>query len=369
MVRGAEVDRPWIDDSKELLSNWAFDSLFDFVDPAKMWEKPSVVTYSRANRHRSRYEEWNAAKLFLTACDWLRDNTSRNQFFLWLDCFDPHEPWDAPPEFVRLYDRTPGYDGRIDPRAFLCGGTPDLPEQARHRIAAVYAAKVSWVDHWLGRLLDTLDQTGLAQRTAIVLTSDHGTNVAERGTFGKSYPVREGEGHTPFFVHVPDAGSGWSHAVVQPQDVLATILGIADVPVPPELESQDVLAIARRGDRGGRPYALAGQRLDGREGQPDEVFCTVFADDYYCEVTPDPVACKLTRYGTIEDVAAEQPAMVSELHAWAMNELERRGTAPEIIAWLRREGRGKYPTDCRFSDDWPGPTGFEAYWRRLYLGD
>ena len=133
--------------------------------------------------------DWNAAKLFTTAARFLHDNKRRDNFFLWVDCFDPHEPWDSPPEFMRMYDRTPGYDGRIDPRSFHYRNAPDLPEAARQRIIAQYRAKVTFVDKWFGVLLDALDETGLAQNTALLLTADHGTNVGDRhGHFGKSAP-------------------------------------------------------------------------------------------------------------------------------------------------------------------------------------
>ena len=202
-VRGGEVDRPWIDDSAlSLLDNWGEDELFDFVDPAAMsaGERRLLLTYACANRKRRAPEEWNAAQLFLKGAEFLRDNASRGgdragSFLLWLDCFDPHEPWDAPPEFVQRYDRTPGYDGRIDPRAFLGQARhpadAGFPPGVRERLTAHYAAKVTWVDHWFGKILEALSETGLDRNTAIVLTADHGTNLGERGGFGKTQVVNE----------------------------------------------------------------------------------------------------------------------------------------------------------------------------------
>ena len=144
--------------------------------------------------------------MFGEARNFLRDNATRTNFFLWLDCFDPHEPWDAPPEFVLKYDKTPGYDGRVDPRAFGPWRNSKLTDAAVKRIRATYAAKVSRVDHWLGILLDTLSETGLQKNTAIILTSDHGTNDGTCNGFGKSVPPREPEARTPPMISVPGAG-------------------------------------------------------------------------------------------------------------------------------------------------------------------
>jgi arylsulfatase A-like enzyme len=174
-VRGAEVDRPWIGELK-WPDNWAHDELFDFVeaDPA---DYNPFATYVRANRGRRSLDDWNAARLFSTAADFLHENRSRDDFLLWVDCFDPHEPWDAPPEFVRMYDHRPGYDGRIDPCSFVVRNHEELPPRAADHLRAQYAAKVTWMDRCFGRFLDAFHGTGLADNTALLVTSDHGTRL------------------------------------------------------------------------------------------------------------------------------------------------------------------------------------------------
>ncbi|MHC4505680.1 MAG: sulfatase, partial [Planctomycetota bacterium] len=255
-VRGAEVDRPLVGapldlsaPSKDWPGNWARDPLFDFAgDDPKLWQGTS--TYVWANRGRKDDEDWNAAKLFKTAARWLEDNAARERFFLWVDCFDPHEPWDAPPPFVLKYDSTPGYDGRVDPRSFALRNHADLSEDAARRVKALYSAKVSWMDRWLGDFLDAFEQSGLSENSALILTADHGTDLRERGKFGKGTPVREGEGHVPLFIRVPGGEHGRSSAFVQPQDIFGTVAALALVETPGGVESQDVLAVAREGSSG-----------------------------------------------------------------------------------------------------------------------
>ena len=114
-IRGAEVDRAWIDDDVTWLPNWKTDPLFDCLrgDASAQFR-----THARTNRNRERDEDWNCAKLFNAAARFLEDNRRREKFFLWLDCFDPHEPWDAPLEFTARYDPRPDADGTFDPRLF-----------------------------------------------------------------------------------------------------------------------------------------------------------------------------------------------------------------------------------------------------------
>ena len=364
-IRGAEVDRPWIDSLPALSENWQRDPLFDFVNE-NLVKDSNLVTYFRANRKRRKEEDWNAAKLFLTASEWLKDNVSRNNFFLWLDCFDPHEPWDIPPKFAMMYDETPGYDGRVDPRSFVSRNAKNLPEAARKRIKAFYAAKVSWVDRWLGEFLNTLDQTGLAKNTAVILTADHGTNVGERSRFGKGHPVREQEGHIPFIVHVPGGESGRSDIIVQPQDIFATVMDLARLPAPDNLDSHNVLDIVHKGREGLRKLALSGTAGYNWNGNCEKILFTVFDDEWYLEFAAKPENCHLTRYGSLEDVAAKNSAIVERLHASAIDEIERRGADSAFVAWVRNNGESEFPKECYFWDGGPGPKGYAAYFGRLY---
>jgi arylsulfatase A-like enzyme len=369
-IRGAEVDRPWIDARSEWPENWTRDPTYDFVSDHELMDNHVIPTYARANRKRKQHEDWNAAQLFLTAAEFLEDNATRDNFFLWIDCFDPHEPWDTPPEFMKLYDRREGYDGRLDPRSFVGRNAPHLDEETCRHIAAQYAAKVSWVDHWFGRFLDALEATGLDRNTAILLTADHGTNVGERGRFGKGYPVREQEAHTPFMVCVPGGGSGRSDLLVQPQDVFATLLRIANVPMPAGegFGSYDVLSLAQQGQRTPRDLVVASRSAQQWSSNQEGILYTAFDREWYLECALKPEDCLLTRMGTLENVQQDHPDIVETMRAEALDEMERRGTDPKLMAWLCSEGDLPFPTDARLSDFCPEPEGW-GYVRNLYPGN
>ena len=368
-IRGAEVDRPWIDNLTTLPENWGRDELFEFADWDSAKKNFICQTYARANRGRKTLDDWNCAKLFNTCCRFLQDNAGRDNFLLWVDCFDPHEPWDAPTEFMKMYDRTGGYDGSIDPRSFTARNDPGMSEAAKSRVKAAYAAKVSWVDRCLGRFLDALDQTGLSEKTAVLLTADHGTNVGERGSFGKGMVVHECIARVPFMVRVPGGGSGRSKMIVQPQDIFATVMGIAGLKTPAELDSHDVLAAARAGKRP-RELALSGWAASGwdrpQQRKQDYLF-SAFDGQWCLEVAARLENCRLVRMGGIEDVGAGHQDVVRRLHAAAIDELERRGADRELMKWLRGGGKGKFPIDCRPYDFYPPPGGYTQYWNRIYV--
>ena len=361
-VRGAEVDRPWIDDGGLAHpENWAPDPMFDFFGDPEMTETANtmMLTYSRANRGRRGHEDWNAARLFLTGAEFLRANEARERFFLWLDCFDPHEPWDAPPEFVRMYDTTEGYDGRIDPRAFVGRNDDRLSEAGKSRVAACYAAKVSWVDRWLGEFLEALQETGLDEKTAVILTADHGTRLREFGRFGKASPVTEYESHVPLMIRAPGGPAGRSDQIAQPQDIFATVLGLAGVDAPEGTDGRDLLAAA---SAGGRSVALAGPSNGFWSGAAEEVAFTVYGAEHYLQFAPRPESCRLFAYGSTQDVAAANPGTVADLRSAGLEELARRQVAPAVLDWLAGEGAGPFPDE---SCPHRAPDGWKIYFSQL----
>jgi hypothetical protein len=356
------------------LESWRPDLLFDFVDENTLTtgERRLLLTYGRANRRRETWEDWSTAKLFTTGAEFLRDNAGRGvrregSFFLWLDCFDPHEPWDVPPEFVKRYDKTPGYDGHVDPRAFTGPARRPkdgvFPEGVRERQTAFYAAKVTWVDHWFGQVLDALEATGLAERTAIVLTADHGTNLGERGGFGKTGIVNEQEAHVPLMIHLPNGPVGRSDAIVQPQDIATTLLGLGGAEVPEQWVGQDLLEVARNDGVGMREIALSGPSVNSWVDDRRHIAFSVFDREWYMNLAADPEACRLYRYGSVEDVSSDQPEVVARLREAGIAEAARRGTDHKLVDWLRSEGTLRFPDECT---TWPGPPEWRQYWLRVY---
>ena len=69
----------------------------------------TLVQYLRNTSRRQREEDYFPARTFRKAARWLERNHKRAPFFLYIDTFDPHEPWDPPDHYTDLYD--PGYKG------------------------------------------------------------------------------------------------------------------------------------------------------------------------------------------------------------------------------------------------------------------
>ena len=349
-VRGAEVDRARLTDPEPaMLANWRRDPLWDFCGDAPL--HASLKAYARTNRQRRADEDWNAARTFLTAAEFLHDNRRRGNFFLWLDCFDPHEPWDVPPEYAKRYVDDPSCDGSIDPRAFQWKRVAEeIPPEAAGRLAALYAGKVSWMDRWFGRLLEALEESGLRDDTALIVVGDHGTNVGERGRWGKGQPVFEQEAHVPLLLSVPGLGHGRSDALVQPQDLFATVLALGDCHAAAEAPGNDLVALARTGGSG-----RYGAALSGAWGSP---VVTAFGGDHYAQLSG--ARRTVYAYGRLDPIADPGEHIAADLLARAGAELEARGASAETRA---RFAAGEPLTGA---EPRPELASWRQYFTRLY---
>ena len=259
---------------------------------------------ARARRHE---EDWQAPKVFLAAIRWLEENgTADKPFFLVVDSFDPHEPWDPPRYYTDLYD--PGYDGievitpKYGPSDYLS------PGELRH-MRALYAGEVTMVDRWLGHFVEQLRTQGVLDDTLLIVTADHGHQLGEHGLTGKiSWGMHPELMDVPLIVRRPGAaGAGTTcGAFVQGHDLAPTVLAALGVAPAVPMDGLDALALAA-GEAEGRPYATCGFN--------NYVWCR---DDRWVYVARnDGAEAKLYDVAADpdhrEDVAAAHPDVVAEM--------------------------------------------------------
>lgn len=187
-------------------------------------------------------EETPTAKAFQWAARFLADNREV-PFYLLIDSFAPHEPWEAPEKYYRMYAQ-PDYSGVT--RLCSCYGPADdysVEELADMR--AHYQGLVTHVDHWVGVVVDTVDKLGLSENTAILLVSDHGTNFCEnpRNVIGKpANSMYPGLMQLPLLAKMPGdrATAKLCHDIVYNVDLTATAYELAGIDSPQGLSGQSL---------------------------------------------------------------------------------------------------------------------------------
>jgi len=184
-------------------------------------------------------------------------------FFLGFGLAKPHTPLVAPKRFFDLYDvNAIELPPDFAPRPTVPAGFPvasiraqnaDLfikrdasPQEAREVIRA-YLACTSYTDWNIGRILAALEESGLRDNTIIVLWSDHGFQLGEKGKWSKAGSLWEQGTRVPLVILDPRArGNGQaSPRVVQLLDVYPTLTALAGLPRPEWLEGRDLSPLLR----------------------------------------------------------------------------------------------------------------------------
>ena len=178
--------------------------------------------------------EYPGPKTMQAAADWLRDNGQHHDsFLLFVDEFDPHEPFDTPLPWARKYDPDWKEDLIIwPPYSADAIGSGALTERQASHVRANYGAKLSMIDHWLGKVLDEMDRQNLWEDTALFLCTDHGHYLGEKGIFGKPrVPQYETLGRIPLMVAWPGLPHREVEALTTSVDIHASLVDLFDLEI------------------------------------------------------------------------------------------------------------------------------------------
>jgi len=230
---------------------------------------PRDMPYDNSRGYFRDEADFPGPRTMQATVDWLRDHAPHHDegFFLFVDEFDPHEPFDTPDPWARMYDEDWEGDSLIWP-PYAVGAVEQgviSPRDGR-QIRAQYGAKLSMIDHWFGRVMQTLETTGRLDDTLIILTTDHGHYLGEKDIWGKpGTPVQKTLGHIPLLVAGPGITPGDSDALTTSVDVFATLADLFDLDVRQRTHGKSLMPVLRGEQSSARDYVLTG--VWGREVQ------------------------------------------------------------------------------------------------------
>ena len=200
------------------------------------------------------------------AARWLDENAGHHdRFFLFVDEFDPHEPFDTPEPWASKYD--PEWEGpHLIWPPYMRGAVEKgfITERQARQLRACYGAKLSMIDHWLGKVLDAIDRNGLADDTLVVICTDHGHYLGEKDIWGKpGVPVYAPLGHIPLMIRHPGAAPGTCEALTTAVDIHATLMDQFGVSQRQRTHGRSLLPLIRGEAASVRDWLLTG--VWGRE--------------------------------------------------------------------------------------------------------
>lgn len=181
-------------------------------------------------------------------------------FFLFVHYWDPHYDYNPPKKYVQMFD--PDYQGKIDGadishREDL---VPGMDQRDLAHIRALYDGEIRYTDDHLAKLLAYLDESGLAPRTAVIVTSDHGEEFLEHGSTGHTFTCFEELIRVPLAMRIPGLTprAPVIETTVENVDLLPTMLSAAGLPpVKHAINGHDLVPLIR----------------DGREPERDRFYC------------------------------------------------------------------------------------------------
>ena len=280
---------------------------------------------------RRRERDFSAARVMRMGMQVLDEQEKGKPFFLGVDSFDPHEPFDAP----RAYNiEISGTELKGSQKQGITPIQPfDTPsnrvstlqisEETVELIREMYAAEITYVDQWIGRLMNKLADTGLDENTMVMYFSDHGLTLGEHGLIGKAaarpnYHIY----HVPYMIRDPEkrlAGQT-SDYFASTHDVAKTVLSTMGIRPAGMMDGEDLSVL-----------------FDGREPPARPYFTSIYADtvlagDGRYVLIANAVGATRRLYDTLEDpgelndVSADNPQIVDTL--WQALNDEAGGTLP-----------------------------------------
>lgn len=195
------------------------------------WQNMANRSVTGGNeRHYPQTHTFDAGLEFLEA------NVSRDNWFLQIETFDPHEPFDVPDSFRLDPDQQsipdwPPYSPATESNAFI--------DQVRIR----YQSLLRFCDKSLGRVLDFMDAHHMWDNTMLIVNTDHGFFNGEHAWWGKGpMPDYQELVHTPLFLWDPRSGVAGVHrsGLVQTIDLAPTLLDYFGLPIPKDMTGKSL---------------------------------------------------------------------------------------------------------------------------------
>ena len=272
--------------------------------------------------------------------------------------WDPHEPWDAPSWYTKLY--YPDYDGQIIRSPYWEWRESGLTEIDLEIGHACYCGEVTMVDRWVGRLLEKVKYLGLMENTIIVFISDHGYYFGEHGLLGKCR-IQKGQWHRsplyqeitkiPLLFYAPGISPRTTPAMVSPIDMMPTLLELAGLEAPDGIQGRSFGSVLKEGADGFRDYCITSLPLS-RPGDQTKIVDNVSRSMEELQVSTITTNKWTLLCGTKDtqaelydiendpheskNIIAENRDTAEELHTHYVDFLEEAGTDEDLLD-IRRE--------------------------------
>lgn len=334
------------------------------------------------------------------ALDWFDRNQGRDNWFVHVNIWDPHGPFDCPMEYGQPFADQPGpswiteeiiahhrclygaHSARELNHFYPADWWKNMPRYCLKELRNLddyvtwmngYDTGIWYADLWIGKILDKLEEQGILDDTAIVVTSDHGENLGELGVYGDHQTADQITCRIPYLIKWPGVTDGGrvDKAFHYKTDLSATVLQMLGLDVPRDWDGEGFADAVKEGREEGRDEVVVSNNAwSCQRGVRWDKWLAIrtyhtgykpFPEYMLFDIENDP-------HETV-NLAKERPEILNEgirrLEKWTADQLARadRPVDPlwtvmeeggphhandfaedtrKFLAWLRESGRGHH---------------------------
>lgn len=202
------------------------EELAPFVKDTNLRKNASLAQYLANVKERNSSDDWNIFKVFNRSINWISRRNKEKPFFLWVDSYTPHEPWDPEEKYIRMHwNNSPETPKKKFIFPIGMKREDFDSEDEIEYTKALYFGFVSMVDEALGKLITYLEETNEIENTVIIVLSDHGTELMDHGQFSKSSNrLYTHNTRIVFSVIGSEFNKGYVDRLVQAHDLAPTLI-------------------------------------------------------------------------------------------------------------------------------------------------
>jgi arylsulfatase A-like enzyme len=238
LIRGQEGDR-W---KPRVMKNMEIDGL-ENLPPQHRERKLGSISQDLVNReYMKREEDHPLYRTVEAGLHFLRENKDADNWFLQIECFDPHEPFFVPKKYLDMCGVSDEFDG------WITYTHDDFSNEKRHMVQGYYKALVKMCDDYLGKVLDYMDECNLWEDTMLIVNTDHGFLLGEHEWWGKNImPFYNEVAQLPFFIWDPRLRVQNVHCeqLSQTIDIPVTILEFFNLTIPNDMLGKPLTTIIK----------------------------------------------------------------------------------------------------------------------------
>ncbi len=319
----------------------------------------------------TREEDRFAPQTFQAAVRWLERNHQAQPFFLYIDTWDPHEPWDPPAHYVTPYD--PEYQGEDVYPCYWDWEDHGMTQRELEIAHACYCGEITMVDRWFGILMERIQQLGLEDDTAIFFLSDHGFYFGERGVLGKGRfrwpddqisvseamvkyrlgaytyrsPMHREITQVPLLARIPGVAPRRVGALASIPDLMPTVLELAGQEIPAAVQARSLLPLLEGKAEQLHDLVVTSLALTQAEGGTTKIvddsqrrivelspstIRTKEWDLFYAEQGEPVQLYRAADRANVEECAAQEAVALAEVHGKYHSWLTEMGAPATVLA-------------------------------------